>query len=333
MKKTIYLHIGIGKTATSAIQKSLYDNKDKLSYIDFYIPKTGLSQDNFGHHLLANIEEEEVSTNTIKLYQTLEKELCIIEENNIIISSEYFCYCKPSYIKFLKSFFDDYEVKIIFFVREQVKLLESTYLQWQAQGHDYKYKIDNFFKMASGGFNYIWMINNWSESFGKKNIIVKIFDKHFLKEGIMKYFFQDISNSIDFLEQKSIVNKSLLPCYSKLISFLDINIENLYSPNKFSFLRKDIIDSFIIISSINIEKTTIEVELDRIYTKVYKFSKNKKLLKNYFYNYKKNINFSTRLIDESLMREVLNYYEVSNNEFSNQFLSNEQKNIFMKNYK
>ena len=149
MKKTIYLHIGIGKTGTSAIQKTLFENRESLLNNDIYIPLVGLANNNIGHHELAPFEDDVPNTNTIDLYNKLLREIELTSQSKILISSENFCYCKLNFIEFVQQKFNQFNVKIILFLREQVKLVESTYLLWQTQAYDYKYNIRDFFNIAS----------------------------------------------------------------------------------------------------------------------------------------------------------------------------------------
>lgn len=83
--KTIYLHIGIGKTGTSAIQQGLYNNRKKLYEAGFYFPVTGLAENNVGHHRLADFQADEPSRAVLQLYDELKKEIIGSCCNNVII--------------------------------------------------------------------------------------------------------------------------------------------------------------------------------------------------------------------------------------------------------
>lgn len=337
MKKTIYLHIGIGKTGTSAIQKTLFEQREKLIQNDIYLPLVGLARNNIGHHNLANFNEVHPSVETISLYSRLLKELDSIKQNTILLSSENYCYCKQDFINFIKEKLCDYDLKIIFFVREQIKLIESTYLLWQAQGYDYRNNIHDFFKMADGGFNYNWMINRWTRVLCDSAINVRIYDKKMFRDGIIKYFLEVIDTSLTLKEEKEIINKSLLPYYSPIISYIDRHFPSLLSEENHSqLIRKKIIELLISISTKDVLKVELLEKLSIIKSllmdTIDDYLEEEEDFEMFLRNYLIDMNLEKSLIDISLREEILNYYKVSNYEFSNRFLQNDEKKVFLKNY-
>lgn len=87
MKKTIYLHIGIGKTGTSSIQKFLYLNRDKLLDDNTLYPLSGIQ--NYAHFKLAELGQESFSEETLSLYNDLLEEIKFQKNiNKIILSTE-----------------------------------------------------------------------------------------------------------------------------------------------------------------------------------------------------------------------------------------------------
>ncbi|MDD3476762.1 MAG: hypothetical protein PHI38_07825 [Sulfurimonas sp.] len=339
MKKTLYIHIGIGKTGTSAIQKTLFDSRQKLLDAGYYYPLTGLAVNNIGHHLLAAYQEKQPSEKTKVYYDQLAYELSNVEQFRIILSSEQFCYCKSDYLDFVKDFFSQFEIKIIFFVREQVKLVESTYMWWLSQGYNYKYNIRDFFQMAQGGFNYNWMINPWVQHFGEDAINVKVYDKNILSRsnGIIKYFMNSIDEDVTLPEQTQDINKSLNNYYSYFISFLDQTFPELLNVNSVFFkTRVQIVNKLIFISDTNLETALIKKEFDEIIellkTRFSFDNKKENYIKIFLTNFMKNLDLNHSLIDEEFRKEILEYYKNSNNIFSNRFLNGMEKEYFMKNY-
>lgn len=338
MKKTIYIHIGIGKTGTSAIQKGLIMNRDVLLEQDIFIPRVGLDKNNIGHHSLANFQELEPSESTKKLYNQLLKEINDIKQNNIIISSENFCYCKPKYIEFIKEIFRNYNIQIILFVREHLKLAESTYLLWQSQGYNYKYNIQDFMKMIGGGFNYDWMSSQWTNIFCNNCMIIKIYDKKYFAKGILNYFFQDIFKDISIREVKDDVNKSLHPVYSPFISYLDQKIPSLLDKNSIDMvLRKRIIDTLILhpekILSRELVLNGILLSLRELFDTIELDFEIKNDVEEFVSLYITNLDLNYTFMTQDINDYILNYYKETNYSFSNKFLTEEEKQIFMKNYK
>lgn len=341
MEKTVYLHIGIGKTATSAIQKTLFTQRNELLNHNVFVPLTGLNYDNLGHHRLANFEENDFSERTKNFYAKLAEEMSISVKTNFLISSELFCYCKPAFVHSVASFFTTrgYTAKIIFFVREQIGLIESTYLWWQSQGYDYRYDIKKFLEMMEGGFNYLWLIKNWENEFGSENITVKIHDKKYFSNGLIEYFFQDIGLETDFKleEQKENVNKSLLACYSDLISTIDqVGLQLQQNEQRYTALRKSMIESFVEISEKSINKEKAFQQVVRIvewlhselnYSDLQMQQINDSVNKMFV-----DFNPSMTLMTEAFKHHILEHYKSSNFTFAQKYLNEEAMDVFLKNY-
>ncbi len=153
MKKTIYIHVGFGKTGTSAIQKVFFQNREQLKSIGCLYPITG--EIFTAHYNLSVLGEEEMDTKTINLYEKLLVEIKNSNCNIIVLSSEQFIFLKELYVKQISEFLKDFDVKIIFYIREQIKLIESTYLQWLKAGSKPFYKnIYEFYSQHKDSFNF-----------------------------------------------------------------------------------------------------------------------------------------------------------------------------------
>ncbi len=294
-KKKVYLHIGIGKTGTSSIQNMLVSNYEKLLQQGVLIPKSGLKY-GMAHHGLANLQEDEFSKDTKEIYNALVDEIDSSSADKVIISSELFSYVKHGYIKQIHEFLKKYDVTIVFYVREQVKLFESGFLQNLKAGNEqlkqnnlgkviYNFK-DFCSNLEKKDFNYL--IKPWEETFSSKNIKARLFDQKINNGNICNDFveFIDLKNiSIDFPVEYT--NESLINDFSQLIKLID-NLEP--TPNK----RKKLIDSLLILSK---RFRTLS---------------------------------SNRLIDDEEFYEKLKeYYKNSNKLFAQKYLSNEETKIFL----
>lgn len=336
--KTIYLHIGIGKTGTSAIQQGLYNNRKKLYEAGFYFPVTGLAENNVGHHRLADFQADEPSRAVLQLYDELKKEIIGSCCNNVIISSEQYCYCKPAYIDFLKDFSErlGFKLKIILVVREQVSLIESTFLLWQSQGYDYRYNIYDFYKMAKGGFNYVWMINKWSDLFSDSAIVFKVYDRANLNSGILKYFMDGVTDIAEMVEPDKNVNPSLSPLFSPILSYLDRKYPYLILDSDFSQLRAELVSLLLKYSGSNMTKLDFQqamIEKDALLVnKLLDYEAQDIDLKKLENEVALDFMGKKILISEDFKAEILEYFKDSNAEICKRFLTGEQVKIFMKNY-
>ncbi|PWE21730.1 hypothetical protein DF188_05820 [Aliarcobacter skirrowii] len=227
--KTIYLHIGIGKTGTSSIQDMLVRNYDLFLKQDVLVPKSGIKY-GMAHHGLANLAEEDFSLETKENYEDLIKEIDESNAKTVIISSELFSYVKPRYIEQIHQYLNKYDVKIVFYVREQVKLFESGYLQNLKAGSE-KLQKNNMggviydFRQFCSDLNkkdFNLLIQPWHDMFGYKNIICKLYDKKLNNGDICSHFLKVIKLekvAIEYPNKQS--NESLIPDFIKLVEMID----------------------------------------------------------------------------------------------------------------
>ena len=128
--KNLYFHIGHGRTGTTSIQNYLMFQKENDNFL---YPKTGLFD--LGHHKLfeKNFPNINYGEGQINIFKELVREIDNSEKNNVIISSEsgfpllYFSKYNKIYLKSLH-LLRKYNVKIIYYFREQFSAIRSSYL-------------------------------------------------------------------------------------------------------------------------------------------------------------------------------------------------------------
>lgn len=173
MMKTLYLHIGMQKTATTYIQQFFRDNSKILSENEIYYPLSG--QNPCGTHLAIPTAIAFLRDNDKKILNDLKNE--IRDKNNILISSENFSFLSIEKIKFIRDFFADYDVKIICSIRKHSEFLYSiwqTFVRTREVLKSFNNYILPFFMtpLASIYFNYAIILDNFSAVFGKNSIFV-----------------------------------------------------------------------------------------------------------------------------------------------------------------
>ena len=219
--KTIYIHIGIGKTGTSSVQEFFFNNREEFARQGVYYPLTGIAE--YAHHGLALFQSPEMPEGVEALYKNLKREISLSSANSVFISSEQFCFLKKPYVSKVKEMFSEFPVKIIFYVRDQCKLIESTYLEWQKAGLDYKGSIENFYNQEKKAFDFTLRLQFWIEEFGAENIVVRVYDKRIIGDDtchdVMKLLKLETNNNITGRNIRS--NPSLLPEFSNLLCILD----------------------------------------------------------------------------------------------------------------
>jgi len=217
LHKRLIVHIGIGKTGTSSIQKMLVDSREILEKNLYFYPSIALAKD--AHHYLANYHSSALDN---KIRRHLNEIIRQYHKNNfrvLLLSSEQFCYCKDSYVKEFSSYFHDWDVKIIFYIRKQGALIRSAFLQKLYEGSDYSHDISTFFRNNKIAFNYLERVRPWDNYFGTESIIARVFDG---KKDICQDFMEAIGlHKIATKKSSYDVNRSILPEFVKLISLID----------------------------------------------------------------------------------------------------------------
>jgi len=211
MKKNLYLHIGLPKTGTSAIQKFLVDNYEKLkNEYNLYYPDFGRWVDG-SHHEIAFA----LSPNPYKTMKRHNEQLVYLNElkqkiihtgcTNVLLSSE--CFHLYNSDIFINQFAKDYNVKIICYLRQQDAFLESIYKQ---EVQDIVFKENRSFQQYKDAkkesLYYFDFLKRWEKLTSSDNIIIKNFDtQQFVNQNIIDDFLSifDIEND----EQKFILTK------------------------------------------------------------------------------------------------------------------------------
>ncbi|WP_068547312.1 hypothetical protein [Thalassotalea crassostreae] len=215
MIKQIILHIGYPKTATTTIQKFLFEHKEKIENFDIFsfnpdgtVNKSGNCQKTLPYKKSKTFKLK--GFNSWKI-DALKSYLFEKKQNNnnekILISAERFILTNKKSIKefkkFLSTFTDNF--KVIVYLRRQDQSACSffqesckpnrkmTYL-WGVTGEILPNKND---MDAMAYFNYFEMLKAWEESFGVENIIPRIFDKsRFIRSNIIIDFLTNLDISI-----------------------------------------------------------------------------------------------------------------------------------------
>ncbi len=218
--KTLYIHIGTGKTGTTAIQNFCALNekvlRDKYSLI--YSSSCRL---NNNHHLTCfNWFElgESYEYKKEKVTQALENvvnELLCSDKENILISSEYFPGVEKKELEdiYIPFFEGKVTVKVIAYIRRQDEYLESWFAQLikTEQPHADIHVLMKTLRNKKL-LDHSYMINKWSSLIGENNIIVRPYEKCQFKNGNLIHDFLsifDIEESNEFLYEEKEANTSL----------------------------------------------------------------------------------------------------------------------------
>lgn len=235
MKKTLYIHIGTHKTGTTAIQKFSVDKFEELLALDIYYPKISrptINKISNGHHLLPwylighpvpdkyyNEYHDKKSSVFPSLIEDIKSSSC----QNIIISSEEFDRLNSKEIEQLKAYFDEFNIKIIVYLRRKDTYLESMY-QTDVISNNEKNNISEYIKNVPIPLNYYNFITDWKNTFGEENLLINFYCKKSLKSNdIVVDFYSHLGINVEEMiqaDETKKINASVPFQYIGLISML-----------------------------------------------------------------------------------------------------------------
>lgn len=202
--RTLYLHIGMPKTGTSAIQNFLFNNRDVLARQGIYYPDSVLHWSQHVPIVKSIVSSRfkdarfnqwipEIDLNNLieNLMKTCESE----NYNKVILSSEFFwaapaMQSEPKYhevneenfscieqvVKDCRSLFSCFDtVKVVVYIRKQGEWLESFFNQQIKNGFPIPSEDDLL--QTKNYLLYDKNIKLWQYHFGVNNVIVKVFEE------------------------------------------------------------------------------------------------------------------------------------------------------------
>lgn len=210
---TTFVHIGIGKTGTTSIQSFLSQSREPLLRLGFLYPQSGLIGN--AHYGLFNLRTSEV---TEESFANLAEEVSVSGVRNVILSSENLTYAPMPVIEYMRDALGD-DVRVVFYVREQVGLIQSTFLQWVKDGWDYLGSIERFLDAHYESFDYIRLIGRWATHFDGR-IAAHVYHPAVTGPSTAEHFLRVVGVP-DLTPPYERHNPSLLPDFFELIRRID----------------------------------------------------------------------------------------------------------------
>lgn len=172
------MHIGLAKTGTTTIQKSLAQKQSDLSAIGVFCPMAGrLQPEMVGHHLLAwSVLYPNKYDRAVWEHLHLELQQDTASYDYILLSSEDFSRLSLENVSTIRQYLNGFDVSIIVYLRNQRDYMISLYKQLVKTGN-YHHDFRKFLLDFSNRYDYFALIERWSSVFGAENIIIKFYDE------------------------------------------------------------------------------------------------------------------------------------------------------------
>ncbi len=210
----LYLHIGMGKTGSSAIQYFLYENRERMLKENIlypvtdehFIDKTNDVTSGNADEIIKFILDEEYD----KIFEYFEG---LLKENNVLISSELLIYYLGKNINLFYDIVEEFNATVILYIRKQDEYYNSLVNQWT--------KLKNLtdtgcLNEVHENYFYIMKIINNLES---EKLIVRPYEKEqFKNENLIDDFLECLGLELDesYVMNSRLINNSLSPIAYKL---------------------------------------------------------------------------------------------------------------------
>lgn len=219
--KTIYLHIGYHKTATTSLQEFFCANEDGLRESGINYAKSGRNAGSHGLLALCLHRESDKKEQAQQLWSELLEEVQSSEAGATLVSSEAFLEASDVIPEALANIVaDQASVEIICYVRPQWEWVESVFNE--VVKDDYRRETGNILclrEVAGGSIDYFSTLKLWADAFGAHNLHVRPFQKSRFSGGsVFSDFLTILGNPV--LENPKLPtpkNVSLHPTYIEFL--------------------------------------------------------------------------------------------------------------------
>jgi len=307
----VVLHIGYHKTGTTFFQKKVFNSFDNVLYLGRSWVHKDLSSFfyDFSFTNTLMFDEEKMRKRFYKIVADIverdeidisSKKMILISHESLHSGSDYFGFkIKDQAIRISQVFPN---AKIIFSIRNQVKMIESHYTNYVHHGgkQKFSYFFNNSYAYNSGlkvKLKYNEVVNYYVELFGKQAMHVLVFEQIFLNNTYNLNKLTDFLklNSVDIPKQKAVNNR---------MSKFSISIMRLIN----SLLAKDFNEQYNLrLNGNHSYSEKIRWTLIRLLKRI---EANKLFPKSIFsYSY----------LSQKQKSELLNYYKYSNSHLANSF--------------
>ncbi|WP_102223102.1 hypothetical protein [Acidimangrovimonas sediminis] len=168
---TLWLHIGHGKTGSSALQAGLVRGRG------FVYPQTGRSAEG-DHNRLFPVDPPIYGPQMLDRIAAARDE---IGGGDGVLSSESLCFAGPAKVAQLAEVFSGADLRILYYVRRQEDLVESGFRQHQRGrlrvARDVAKTVEDYLATHGSSFDFLKRIAPWEEVFGRERVTARLYDR------------------------------------------------------------------------------------------------------------------------------------------------------------
>lgn len=184
MKKPLYLHIGLGKTGTTALQDFFGENRKQLKKHGICYPDLGTVAN--AHHLLSPYIPPFLSQSWKFLNpDQWAPKIAKVREPVVLLSSELMGWTEESaVIEFCTALEKWFDVHVVVYLRRQDNIIMASYNQQVKVGQQ-KRHLKSSLKHRRRRFDFLKIIEPWANQLGDDKILVRIYERgQFYKNDI-----------------------------------------------------------------------------------------------------------------------------------------------------
>jgi len=194
--KTIWLHIGVDKTGTTALQNILYANESQLEESGVSYLKSGRRQ-NHNHHPLYQASVKGDIDSWIELSEELSSKNVKIG----IVSFEGLYHLNEKTLRQIRDSVLPHDVKVLIYLRRQSDMVRSGIPQMIKGGGLYFHLLEKpkLYIIVKYATNYLPILNKFEAVFGKGSITVRRYEKKRLVKGDILHDFISAIGAVDLI--------------------------------------------------------------------------------------------------------------------------------------
>jgi ribosome-associated translation inhibitor RaiA len=186
-RKELYIHVGMGKTGTTALQEFFWSNREELKlfgidYPDYYVIAGA-------HHVISPHHPPFLSSIPFKPVTEWAREIAKSRQDKILLSSELIAWTPVDLIEaFCEELLKHFRLKIVMYIRRQDDQIEASYNQQVKAGVQKKAIQDALERMISR-YDLREKINMWEKFVGKDNIIMRPYSRQQFHDSDIRWDF------------------------------------------------------------------------------------------------------------------------------------------------